>query len=277
MDTEFCKNYNSLEELLLDPSPPFELAALLIARDAYPQLSITEYMRQLDELAAPLRGQGIASADPQHQAELIAHYLHNDLGFCSDNKNSFDTGGCYLNEVLDRRIGNPIMLSTIWIAIGRRLDVKIVGLGLPGYFLVRVGDIEPQHVDPSQNGKLLTIEDVNEICSPFGGTRTRLSVESLAPASTREMTIRLLLILKELCRKEPNHSRGLFVCDNLFIMTEDIAIRRDRGFHALNLRAGNLALEDFRAYVKKRPFASDTGAIKNIIEQLEHKGLASPQ
>ena len=43
----------------------------------------------------------------------------------------------FLYHVLERGVGLPISLSVVAIEVGRRLDVPIVGVGLPSHFIVR--------------------------------------------------------------------------------------------------------------------------------------------
>ncbi len=41
------------------------------------------------------------------------------------------------NQVIDRRMGIPITLSVVYLEIAQRLDFPMVGVNMPGHFLIR--------------------------------------------------------------------------------------------------------------------------------------------
>lgn len=49
----------------------------------------------------------------------------------------YDPRNSFIDSVLERGVGLPITLSVIAIEVGRRLEVPIVGVGLPSHFIVR--------------------------------------------------------------------------------------------------------------------------------------------
>ncbi|MFM8471291.1 MAG: transglutaminase family protein, partial [Limisphaerales bacterium] len=38
---------------------------------------------------------------------------------------------------MDRRTGNPISLSIVYLAVTRRLRLPVTGIGMPGHFICR--------------------------------------------------------------------------------------------------------------------------------------------
>jgi regulator of sirC expression with transglutaminase-like and TPR domain len=58
-----------------------------------------------------------------------------------------------LDLVLERRRGLPILLSVVWVEVGRRLGLPIHGVGLPGHYVAGwFGDGGPILVDPFRGG-----------------------------------------------------------------------------------------------------------------------------
>ncbi len=111
-----------------ESSVVIEEAALLVAAHATPGLDVDAQLRRLDALA-----EGCAA--PTLDA-LVTH-VFGDLGFAGDRRDYYDPRNSYLDAVLDRRLGIPITLSILAIAVGRRLDVSLAGVSMPGHFLVR--------------------------------------------------------------------------------------------------------------------------------------------
>ena len=50
----------------------------------------------------------------------MIRYLYEELGFHGNVQDYYDPRNSFLNDVLDRRTGIPITLSTVYIAVGRR-------------------------------------------------------------------------------------------------------------------------------------------------------------
>jgi regulator of sirC expression with transglutaminase-like and TPR domain len=65
----------------------------------------------------------------------------------------YDPRNSFLDEVLRRRRGIPISLSVVMLEIGRRKDVALAGIGLPGHFLV--GAAPGVFYDPFHRGERL--------------------------------------------------------------------------------------------------------------------------
>ena len=68
----------------------------------------------------------------------LNRYLFQEQGFRGNTEEYYDPRNSYLNEVLDRRTGIPITLSTVYMEVARRAGLEVEGVGLPGHFVVRI-------------------------------------------------------------------------------------------------------------------------------------------
>ncbi|MGH9084829.1 MAG: transglutaminase family protein [Acidimicrobiales bacterium] len=125
---------------------PLDRAALQVAAHAMPGLDVDGQLARLDDLAA-----GVPTATP---AGLTAH-LVDDLGFTGDRSTYHDARNSLLPEVLDRRSGIPLSLAIVAIEVGRRCGVGLVGVGMPGHFLVRPLDHHDRFIDLFDGGAVL--------------------------------------------------------------------------------------------------------------------------
>jgi regulator of sirC expression with transglutaminase-like and TPR domain len=105
--------------------------AFLIAAHAHPDLDLDARLHELDQLAA-----GAHAAD----ATGLARVLFQERGFTGNTVDYGDPRNSLLDDVLDRRLGIPITLSVLMIEVGRRLDIPLHGVGMPGHFLVGAQD-----------------------------------------------------------------------------------------------------------------------------------------
>ena len=64
-------------------------------------------------------------------------YLFDEQGFHGNQENYYDTRNSFLNEVIERKTGIPITLSVVYIELARQVGLPIVGVSMPGHFLVR--------------------------------------------------------------------------------------------------------------------------------------------
>ncbi|MDE3120093.1 MAG: transglutaminase family protein, partial [Nitrospirota bacterium] len=120
-----------------DDGVDLEAGAFLIARYAYPNLDVATYRAQLDALAAEVRERMGLRVSGEEAVKTLGRYLFGEQAFRGNTRNYYETDNSYLNRVLDRRTGIPISLSVVYLLIGRRLNLPLVGVGMPGHFLVK--------------------------------------------------------------------------------------------------------------------------------------------
>jgi regulator of sirC expression with transglutaminase-like and TPR domain len=127
-----------------DDDVPLDEALLLLA-EARPG-STTNAALGLDALDA------IASSCPNPNVDGLIRHMFVDEGFVGDRVDYHDPRNSYLDEVIRRRIGMPITLSVVLIEVARRVGVDLVGVGMPGHFLVREDGDPDGFIDPFHAG-----------------------------------------------------------------------------------------------------------------------------
>src|SRR5262249_17355073 len=132
----------------------------------------------------------------------------------------------YLNEVIDDREGLPITLSVLYMELARRLDIKVVGIGLPGHFIVQhvpaKGD--GQLIDVFEGGRTLSREEAGQIARMYTGEEAR--EEELRPVSKKAILIRMLHNLLGLARAEGDVRGVLRYLDTILAIAPDAANER---------------------------------------------------
>jgi len=174
--------------------------------------------------------------------------------------------------VLDRRIGIPITLSTVFMEVGRRVGLSACGVGLPGHFIVRVED-EPQGVlvDPFYGGELLSEADCQRRLDRLSGGRLQLRQEHLMPFPRKKILARMLSNLKGIYVKAGDYTRALGVADLLLVVSEGADRFRERGLIYAALDCYGLAATDLAQYLNRAPHASDAAAIRETLEEMKSK------
>jgi regulator of sirC expression with transglutaminase-like and TPR domain len=201
------------------PEPELDLgrAALAIAEIEHPGLGAESHLARLDALAAR---SGVAR-EPAGRARLdrLSAFLFEQEGFRGNAEEYYDPRNSCLNDVLDRRLGIPITLSVLMMEVGRRVGLAIAGVGLPGHFVVGAKvDGAAVVIDPFGGGRALTRGDADALVSRVVGQTVNLTDAHFAPASKREIIVRMLLNLKGIYAHREDWGKTLAVLDRLLIV-----------------------------------------------------------
>ena len=113
-------------------------------------------------MAGDISGRLLDDDDPLYCMNTLSEYLFDHLGFKGNDEDYYDPRNSYLNQVLARRMGIPITLAVVYMEIGRRLKIPLVGIGMPGHFLVRHVEVDDLFVDPFHGGIMLSEDECRE-------------------------------------------------------------------------------------------------------------------
>lgn len=271
----------SLLRALAADEPRIEEVALAIAADAYPSLDVPRALAELDAFAEPIVARVSGASDSLGALEILNARLFDELGFHGNEDSYYDPRNSYLNEVIERRVGIPISLAIVMIAVGRRAGLVLEGVGFPGHFLVRVGGADGLFADPFHRGRVLFRDDLLRLAERFNAETPRgrpgdpvsrakrRDVEALEvylrPVDARAIAVRMLANLKHAYERGGHSAPALVICDRLVDVAGEPHHRRDRGRHALALGANRAARVDLSAYLGALPDAHDSDEIRALL------------
>ncbi|MGP8198290.1 MAG: transglutaminase family protein [Limisphaerales bacterium] len=173
-----------------------EQSALLLSRTQYPDINPEAYSALLDDFAGELRDRLDLNGDPSMILRITSDYLFRELKFSGDEQNFYDPDNSYFNRVMDRRLGNPISLSLVYLLLARRLRLPMAGIGLPGHFLCRYQSTRTEvFVDAFRGGCLMTKADCIKRVLQL---RQRFDESCLAPVSSRRILLRICANLHQI-------------------------------------------------------------------------------
>ena len=255
---------------LPDGAIPLAEAALLMACEEYPQLEISPYLDQLDEIADAARPHVRQSASPMDNAVVLNEVLFDRFGFKGNSDDYYDPRNSFFNDVLDRRLGIPITLSAVYIEVAQRLKFPIWGVGLPGHFIVKYMDPTQEFfLDPFYGGAIMTVEDCRERLASTYGDKLEFSDRLLARATPRQILTRMLLNLKKIYLDSQSFDKGLAIVDMmLMVAPDDITQYRDRGLLRIQLKQFEGAAKDLDHFVKHSPEGEDRNKIQEQLKEL---------
>ncbi len=254
---------------------PLAEAALVLASDEYPDLDVPRELERLHALAEPLPERLPADRAPLETVRVLTKFLFEELGFRGDMANYYDPRNSYLNDVLDRRMGLPISLSVIVITVAERLGLPIVGVGLPGHFVVKWADAEQQIVfDPFHRGEILDEDAILRRVRATAYPGAEFRSEWLDPVGAKYILRRMLSNLKAIFLQAERVERVWQVVDKLLILDPlDGDEIRDLGLLSLRLGAYRQAAISLEEYLLAHADAPDAEQVRvylrAALEQVE--------
>jgi regulator of sirC expression with transglutaminase-like and TPR domain len=263
-----------------DEQLPLLATALLIARDEYPQLDADLYDTLLQSHAEHLRGKVEAIDEWPMKMAAINQHLFEDLGYTGDNEQYYDPRNSYINEVFERRRGNPISLALVQMEVARRLGVPLDGVSFPGHFLVRLPvDDGVLVMDPFNRGRPLDEEELRQRARPHLGGEPpddHALFQILHPASHRAILMRVLRNLHGVYSERDDWERAVRCADRILRLSPDNGdALRDRGLAYLKMGHRLGARQDLRRYLQLNPDAIDSGPLRERVVELS-TGPARP-
>jgi regulator of sirC expression with transglutaminase-like and TPR domain len=256
-----------------DDELELDRAALLIAAEEYPHLELEPYLAQLDDIAAQACSHDDAQASPITRLLRLNDLLFDELGFCGNLGDYFDARNSFLSDVLERRTGIPITLSVVYMEVARRMGLRVLGVGLPGHFLVKYQDEDDEILlDPFHGGRLLSEQDCFQMVLQMYQGSVVFERSFLNAVSKKQILTRMLQNLKGIYARAADHHKTLSVIERALLITPTALNEiRDRGLIYTVLGQLNPALTDLESYLRQLPDAKDAEAIKEKITQLKQR------
>lgn len=245
-------------------------AALYIAQEEYPDLDPAEYLSALDTMASEVEERLPTERYPLRVIQTLNQYLFQDLGFRGNTEAYYDPRNSYLNEVIDRRIGIPITLSLVYLEIARRFGFPMVGVGMPGHFLIRPTITDMQvFVDPFNQGELLFEEDCRNRLSEIFGQPVELRPEFLTTVTARQLLARILTNLKAIFLRQEDLPHGLAAIERILMLFPNAVLeQRDRGLLYYQMGRWTEASQDLESYIRQMPTARDIPAVRELLRRM---------
>lgn len=250
-----------------DAALPLLPAALLIARDEYPGLDANACDALLQAHVDHLQVEVGAIQSTALKMAAINRYLFDEVGYSGNHDAYYDPRNSYLNQVLERRLGNPISLAMVQMEVARRLGIALDGVSFPGHFLVRLPvDGGLLVMDPFNGGRPLAVEELRERARPHLGGEAPddgVLLQILDPAPHRAILARVLRNLYGVYAEASQWDRAARSADRVLrLLPDEPEALRDRGLAYLELGYLPGARQDLSRYLQRAPEAGDAQTIR---------------
>lgn len=246
-------------------------AALAIAAEEYPDLRPATYLDALQHWADDLRRRIGTQTDVQKIVGLFNQFVFGDLKFQGNRNDYANPKNSYLNEVIDRRLGIPISLSVVYIAVGERAGLPVRGVGMPGHFLVtyaRGRSPAELFIDPF-NAQVLDRAGCARLLERISEGKVSMQPSFLEPVGKRQILARMLNNLKAIFTSRADLRRALAASERIMLADPHLTAEwRDRGVILYHMHRDREALRDLNRYLELKPEPEDAGQIRGLRHEL---------
>ncbi len=252
-------NYNLIEKC-------FKLAQIL----EYPELDITNGIEKIKELGLKFRDRIVESKNPTYTISLLNEFLFDLERFQGDLDDYYNPKNNFLNYVLDKKSGIPITLCILYTEIAKyaNLDLKIVGF--PSHVIVKFE--EEIILDPFNRGRLLELEDLQEILYQNYGDSVEFEAEYLNQISDEKILIRMLRNLKNSYIDSFAYDMAI-ICNQMILGAIPDSVDEIRDGGILEEKMGNYdnAEKLLNKYLEMDPNAEDVDFVLELIKEIRNK------
>jgi regulator of sirC expression with transglutaminase-like and TPR domain len=253
------ENYNLIEKCL-------KLSQIL----EYPELDTSNEIEKIKELGINFRNRITESKNPTYMISLLNEFLFNVEEFQGDLDDYYNPKNNYLNYVLEEKSGIPITLCILYTEIAKYADLDLRIVGFPSHVIVKYG--EDMILDPFNRGRLLELEDLQEILYQNYGDSVEFKAEYLNQISDEKIIIRMLRNLKNSYTDSFAYEMAR-LCNKMIlgIIPDSPDEIRDMGILEEKVKNYDNAIEFLNKYLEMEPNAEDVDFVLELIREIRDK------
>ncbi|MCH7758662.1 MAG: transglutaminase family protein [Thaumarchaeota archaeon] len=236
----------------------------------YPELDISKYIEKLNEIGNSLKFSIKKNDNPTYKISILNEHLFENCGFIGDKDDYYNPKNNFLNEVIEKKSGIPITLAIIYSEIAKYIGLDLRIVGFPSHIVVKYG--EEMILDPFNGGKLLSIDDLNDILFQKYGEEVKFSPEYLNEIMPEKILIRMTRNLKNSYVQSYAYDMAMR-CINMTLALEPISSEeiRDKGILQERLLNHDQALTSLNQYLEINPNADDVDFVLDLIKSIREK------
>jgi len=236
----------------------------------YPDLDIEQYIQKINQMGMTLKEMINDVKNPTYLISILNEFLFDNLGFVGEMDDYYNPKNNFLNEVIDKKSGLPITLSILYVEMAKFIGLDLKIIGFPSHVLVKYN--EEMILDPFNDGRLLDIDDLQEILDRNFDGQLEFEPEFLDEIKSEQVLVRLARNLKNSYFQSYANEKAL-KCVNMTLAIEPESPEdiRDKGILEEKLLEHGTALKYLNQYLEINPNAEDVDIILEMIRNIKEK------
>ena len=131
-------NWKNSEQDLIDGS-------IILAKYQYPDIEENEIKEIIKKITQDAWLELNDNLTALEKVNVVNHIIFNIHGFYGNTKNINSPKNSYINNVIERKKGNPITLGIIYLAVCNNLNIPMYGVDIPAHFILSYAE-NPQDI-----------------------------------------------------------------------------------------------------------------------------------
>ncbi|MEX1187768.1 MAG: transglutaminase-like domain-containing protein [Bacteroidia bacterium] len=163
---------------------------ILIARYQYPDLDEEEIRRQIELIKKDIWLELNPNLTAFEKIRVLNHILFDVYNFTGNTANYHAPQNSYINNVIESKRGNPLLLSILYSCIAQGLNIPVFGVNLPEHFILAyldeyterksLDDEEPIlfYINPFSRGAIFSRREIDVFLKQLNLDPLRIFYES---------------------------------------------------------------------------------------------------
>ena len=144
-----------------------------IAKFQYPDLTFKEITDKIDEISRDVWIELNNNLTALEKVRVLNHIIFEVHKFTKNTTNYYSPQNSYINQVLETKRGNAILLAVVYLGVTKKLNIPVHGVNLPKNFILAYKDIYEDrtylteydrilfYINPFNNGAVLGRKEID--------------------------------------------------------------------------------------------------------------------
>ncbi len=142
----FTNLLNELREWSHEAEPDLLEGIILVSKYRYPDIDKQKILNEIDKIRLDIWLELHYDLTAYEKIRVLNHVFYQIHGFQGNTDNYHDPSNSFINNALESKKGNPIMLAIIYMLVAQRLQIPIFGVNLPQHFVLAYKEENTQHL-----------------------------------------------------------------------------------------------------------------------------------
>jgi regulator of sirC expression with transglutaminase-like and TPR domain len=107
----------------------------LIAKYRYPRIDFEIIKKTIETIKHDIWIEFNKNLTILEKIKVLNHILYDIHGFKPNKTDFHNPSNSYINDVLDKKTGNPILLGALYIVLSQKLELPVYGVNIPEHFI----------------------------------------------------------------------------------------------------------------------------------------------
>lgn len=165
-EIQFEQNVFDLNKWALFENKDLLRGYMIFSKYNYPDLDESKMMNQIAKLIQDIWLELNDELTALEKIKVVNHVLFNIHKFRGNKKNFYSPDNFSVNNVLERKMGNPTALGVLYLSICHKLKIPVAGVNLPKHFVLAYVDHKNNdeimfYINPFNQGAVFTKNEID--------------------------------------------------------------------------------------------------------------------